>query len=162
MSCLQREKEFNQEARKKIEEMKNKVYSLRTQKLGLDRRLLEMESTISALKDERKVIELTLEEKKNEIQMLTSGTNSSTGDPPRVTALRSVIKMRDEEIEDLKFHLKKQVGLQSEWSKLETTSTSVGTRQENEHDGDFHSSDSFSDLTKGDNRSQNDVIIQSE
>ncbi|XP_056689333.1 uncharacterized protein [Spinacia oleracea] len=100
-----REKEFNEEARKKVEEMKNKVYSLRTQKLELDRRVSEMESTISSLKDERKVIELTVEEKKNNIQLLTAGMDSDT---PQVTALKDIIKMKDAEIEDLKLQLEQQ------------------------------------------------------
>ncbi|KNA18726.1 hypothetical protein SOVF_068190 isoform A [Spinacia oleracea] len=129
----QREKEFNEEARKKVEEMKNKVYSLRTQKLELDRRVSEMESTISSLKDERKVIELTkleldrrvsemestisslnderkvieltVEEKKNNIQLLTAGIDS---DAPQVTALKDIIKMKNAEIEDLKLQLEQQ------------------------------------------------------
>ncbi|XP_021862827.1 uncharacterized protein [Spinacia oleracea] len=101
----QREKEFNEEARKKVEEMKNKVYSLRTQKLELDRRVSEMESTISSLNDERKVIELTVEEKKNNIQLLTAGIDS---DAPQVTALKDIIKMKNAEIEDLKLQLEQQ------------------------------------------------------
>ncbi|XP_021717402.1 glutamic acid-rich protein-like isoform X2 [Chenopodium quinoa] len=154
---FQREKEFNQEARKKIEEMNSKAYSLRTQKLELDRRLSEMESMISSLRDERKVIELTLEEKKNKIQILTEGKNSSSEDPPQVTVLKDMLKMKDAEIEDLKFQLEKREDLHSETTRLVTSSISVGTRDE----GDLQlSSDSFTDSTMGDSRSHNDNVIQ--
>lgn len=135
---LQREKKFNQEARKKIEEMKNKVYFLRTQKLELDRRLLEMESTIASLKDERKVIESTLEDKKREIKTLT-GLNSSNGDPSHVTALQ----------------LKMQVDVQSERAKLLTSST-VDSEEENEDGAELQLRSDYSrDSEKSENRSRN-------
>lgn len=98
LSELQREKELNQEARKEIEEMKTKVYSLRMQKLELDKKVTQMESTISSLMDERKVIRLALKEKKNEFKMLATRENPESVDMFQITALKNIIKMKDEEI----------------------------------------------------------------
>uniref|UniRef100_A0A803N1K0 Micronuclear linker histone polyprotein-like protein n=2 Tax=Chenopodium quinoa TaxID=63459 RepID=A0A803N1K0_CHEQI len=158
---FQREKEFNQEARKKIEEMNSKVYSLRAQKLELERRLSDKESTISSLMDERKVIELTLEEKRNKIQILREEKESSSKDPPQVTVLKDMLNMKDAEIEDLKFQLEKREDLHSETTRLVTNSIGVGTRDEGENEGDLQlSNDSLTDSTMGKSRSHNDNVIQ--
>ncbi|KAJ8424411.1 hypothetical protein Cgig2_032082 [Carnegiea gigantea] len=107
---LQREQEFNKQARKKIEAMKTEVYSLRSQKLDLDRRLSELESTISTLRDERKVIESALEEKKNEIKVLTGGGMNSTRKLiSEVDSLKEIIKMKEAETEDLRHQLQNPV-----------------------------------------------------
>jgi len=90
--------------------MKTKVYSLRSQKVDLDRRLSELESTISTLRDERKVIESALEEKKNEIKVLTGGGMNSTRKLiSQVDSLKEIIKMKEAETEDLRHQLQNPV-----------------------------------------------------
>lgn len=108
MDCvcnLQREKEFNKEVWKKIEEMKIKFYLLRFEKLEVDRWFLEMEFIVLFLRDERKVIEFVFEEKKNEIKKLMEGRmkNLSSEYFLYVVFFKEIIKMKEVEIEDLKF-----------------------------------------------------------
>lgn len=97
--------------KRKNEEMKAKIYSLRTQNMELDRRLLETRSTIDSLKDEQRTMEVALEEKQNEIKMLrlkeinVGGTNDQIDQNSQVTALIESLKQKDAEIEDLKNRL---------------------------------------------------------
>ncbi|GKV11330.1 hypothetical protein SLEP1_g22594 [Rubroshorea leprosula] len=55
--------------KRKAEDMKANINSLRNERMELDRRLLEMQSIIDSFKDEQKTIESALEEKRNEIKM---------------------------------------------------------------------------------------------
>lgn len=96
--------------KRKNEEMKGKIYTLRTQKMELDRRLLEMQSTIDSLKDEQRTVEVAFEEKQNEIKLLrlkeiNVGTTDQSDQNSQVTALIESLKQKDAEIEDLKHRL---------------------------------------------------------
>ncbi|XP_057548191.1 uncharacterized protein LOC130826637 [Amaranthus tricolor] len=72
-----------------------------------------MESTISSLMDERKVIRLALKKKKNEFKMLATRENPEGVDMFQITALKNIIKMKDEEIRALKKkHTENAKGLQ--------------------------------------------------
>lgn len=82
--------------------MKAKIYSLRTQKMELDRRILEKQSTIDSLKDEQRAVESALEEKQKEIQMLREKEIDPGKENPRVMALMESLKQKEAEIEDLK------------------------------------------------------------
>ncbi|KAA8526425.1 hypothetical protein F0562_008372 [Nyssa sinensis] len=90
-----------------MEEMRAKIYSLRTQKMELDSRVLEMQSTISSLKDEQRTIEVALEEKKNEIKLLQEKELEidSNKENPQVISLTEILKQKEAEIEDLKHRL---------------------------------------------------------
>lgn len=84
--------------------MKVKLYSLRTQKMELDRRLLEMQSTIDSLKDEQKAIESALEEKQNEIKTKREQIDASK-ENSQLIDLKEILKQREAEIKDLRHQL---------------------------------------------------------
>lgn len=67
---VQKEIAYASETKRKSEQMKAKIYSLRTQKTELSSKILKMQSTISSLKEELRTMESTLEDKQNEIKLL--------------------------------------------------------------------------------------------
>ncbi|KAJ6693338.1 hypothetical protein OIU85_004136 [Salix viminalis] len=85
--------------------MKAKIYSLRTQKMELDRRLLEMQSTIGSMKDEQKIMESALEERQSEIKMLRETSKGAGKETLQMVALRESLKQKEAETEDLKHRL---------------------------------------------------------
>jgi hypothetical protein len=91
--------------KRKAEEMKGKIYSLRTQKMELDRRQLEMQSTIDSIKDEQKIMESTLEDKQNEIKMLREMNIDADKGNLQIADLIESLKQKEAEIEELKHHL---------------------------------------------------------
>ncbi|GMP67094.1 hypothetical protein CsSME_00027200 [Camellia sinensis var. sinensis] len=95
---LQKERDYNIEAKKKTEEMKAQIYSL-------DSRILEMQSTISSLKDEQRTMESSLEEKQNEIKLLQEKEIETGKEDPQVIALTEALKQKEAEIEGLKHRL---------------------------------------------------------
>ncbi|KAK1568606.1 hypothetical protein Q3G72_026572 [Acer saccharum] len=101
---LQKEQEYSKEMKSKNAEMKAKIYSIRTQKMELDRRLIEMQSTIESLKDEQKAMESALEEKQNEIKMQREVTDLGK-ENSQLTALKESLTQKEAEIEDLKRRL---------------------------------------------------------
>ena len=107
----QKEREYYQEVKRKNDEMKAKIYTLRTQKMELDRRVLELQSTIDSLKDELKTMEVAFEEKQNEIKELRAqqddqmGKNERETNGPQVVALVESMKQKEAEIAGLKRRL---------------------------------------------------------
>ncbi|KDP24186.1 hypothetical protein JCGZ_25843 [Jatropha curcas] len=99
---LQKEKEYTKEMKRRTEEMKAKIYSLRTQKMETDRKILEMQSTIDSLRDEQKVMESALEEKLNEINMNRDTSIDPDAANHQIRALMEQLKQKESEIEDLK------------------------------------------------------------
>ncbi|KAJ6421945.1 hypothetical protein OIU84_026975 [Salix udensis] len=91
--------------KRKTEEMKVKIYSLRTQKMEVDRRQLEMQSTIDSIKDEQKIMESSLEEKQNEIKMLREMNIDAEKGNLQMADLIESLKQKEAEIENLKHHL---------------------------------------------------------
>ncbi|XVE66243.1 hypothetical protein DITRI_Ditri08aG0064700 [Diplodiscus trichospermus] len=106
---LQKEKEHTKEMKRKAEETKAKIYSLRNQKMELDRGLLEMQSTIDSLKDEQKTMESELEEKQKEIKLLRDKAMEPENENPQVVALTATLKQKEAEIEDLMHRLESPV-----------------------------------------------------
>ncbi|XVE92816.1 hypothetical protein REPUB_Repub01dG0135100 [Reevesia pubescens] len=91
--------------KRKAEDTKAKIYSLRNQKMEQDHRLLEMQSTIDSLRDEQKTMESELEEKENEIKLLRDKDIDSGNKNPQLIALTATLKQKEAQIEDLKHHL---------------------------------------------------------
>ncbi|XP_022854448.1 uncharacterized protein LOC111375787 [Olea europaea var. sylvestris] len=106
---LQKEKEQAQGAKTKMEEMKAKIYNLRTQKTKLNGRLSEMQSTISSLKDEQKALELAIQEMQNEAKIFKEKYGKGSHQNPQVIALSEILRQKEAEIEDLKRHLESPV-----------------------------------------------------
>ncbi|XWS68588.1 hypothetical protein CRYUN_Cryun04dG0103400 [Craigia yunnanensis] len=106
---LQKEREYTKEMKRKAEETKAKLYSLGNKKMELDRRLLEMQSTIDFLKDEQKTMEFDLEDKQNEIKLLRDKDMNSVNENPQVIALTATLRQKEAKIEDLKHRLKSSV-----------------------------------------------------
>ncbi|XP_052179043.1 uncharacterized protein LOC127792555 [Diospyros lotus] len=102
---LQKEREYNKETKRKSQEMKAKIHSLRTQKMDLDGRILEMQSTISSLKDEQRIMELALEEKQNEMKLLREKEMEASKEHPRIIALSETLKQKEAQIQDLQHFL---------------------------------------------------------
>lgn len=65
----QKERDHVKEAKWKLEDMRAKIHTLRSQKRDLDGKIMEMQSTVSSLREEQKTIESALEEKEKEIKM---------------------------------------------------------------------------------------------
>lgn len=101
----QKERELMQEAKKKTEEMKMKIFNLRAQKSDLNNRVLEMQSTLSSLRDEQRTIELAFQEKQNEAKLLRDQYMQIKDQKPQVEALTKVLQQKEAEIEDLKHRL---------------------------------------------------------
>lgn len=85
--------------------MKLRIHSLRTQKMALDSRLTEMQSTIASLKDEQRALETAIEEKQTEMKMLREKEESSSKKNSQIMALTELLKQKEIEIQDLKQHL---------------------------------------------------------
>ncbi|KAL3509471.1 hypothetical protein ACH5RR_028872 [Cinchona calisaya] len=105
---LQKERDHAREAKWKLEEVKTKVNTLRTQKRRLDSRIMEMQSTISSLREEQRVIELALEDKQNEVKLMRE-RNKAIIDNPQVKALPEILKGRESQAEDSKNQLEHPV-----------------------------------------------------
>ncbi|KAK3184224.1 hypothetical protein Dsin_031510 [Dipteronia sinensis] len=101
---LQKEQEYSKEMKGKNEAMKAKMYSIRTQKMELDRRLIEMQSTIDSLKDDQKAMESALEKKQNEIKMQREVTDLGK-ENSQLTDLKESLMQKEAEIVDLKRRL---------------------------------------------------------
>ncbi|ONI18680.1 hypothetical protein PRUPE_3G232500 [Prunus persica] len=99
---LQKERYYAKELKRKNEEMTTKLYSIRTQKMELDRRVLELKSTIDSLKEELQTMEAALEEKQSEIKMQRVNVENEN---PQVVELLEILKKKEAEVEDLKQHL---------------------------------------------------------
>ncbi|CAO2189571.1 unnamed protein product [Urochloa humidicola] len=67
---LQKEKAFNREMKRKLEEMKATTTSLRTQKIDQKTKLKGLEATIANLKKTQKELEAALTEKENHINIM--------------------------------------------------------------------------------------------
>lgn len=106
---LQKERDHSNEMKRKNEEMKERIYALRTKKMELDRRILEKQSTIDSLKDEQKTMEAALEEKQNEIKMLRENEIDPGKENPQVIALMESVKQKEAEMEDLKHRLENPI-----------------------------------------------------
>lgn len=101
----QKERELMQEAKKKTEEMKMKLFNVRAQKSDLDNRVLEMQSILSSLRDEQRTIELAFQEKQNEATLLRDQYMKIKDQKPQVEALTEALHQKEAEIEDLKHRL---------------------------------------------------------
>lgn len=82
--------------------MKSKLYSLRAQKTDLNSRILELQSTISSLKDEQKAMETALLEKQNELKFLREKEIDLNRESPQLTSLSNNLRQKEAEIEDSK------------------------------------------------------------
>lgn len=99
---MQKERDYSREVKMKHAELKAKMYSIRTQKMKLDRTVVEMKSTIDSLKEELKTMEAALEEKQNETKMLMRVSGDQNNENPRVMELVESLKQKEAELEDLK------------------------------------------------------------
>lgn len=106
---MQKERDYSREVKMKHAELKAKMYSIRTQKMKLDRTVVEMKSTIDSLKEELKTMEAALEEKQNETKMLMRVSGDQNNDNPRVTELVESLKQKEAEIEALKHRFEYKV-----------------------------------------------------
>ncbi|XP_028761564.1 glutamic acid-rich protein-like [Neltuma alba] len=104
---LQKERDHTKEMKKKNEEMRAKIYSLRSQKMELDRRVLEMKSTMDSLKEEQRVMESAFEEKQNETKMLRERVSDLGRENPELAALREKFQRKEAEMRDLKHRFEK-------------------------------------------------------
>ncbi|KAL3565729.1 hypothetical protein D5086_033775 [Populus alba] len=73
--------------------------------MELDRRQLEMQSTIDSIKDEQKIMESALEEKQNEIKMLREMNIDADKGNLQMADLIESLKQKEAEIDELKHHL---------------------------------------------------------
>lgn len=88
------------EVKRKTEEMKMEIMSLGSQKAELNSKVLDMESTISSLREEQRAVEMAFQEKQNEVKMLRDKDQD-----PQVEALMEELRHKEAENEDLKHRL---------------------------------------------------------
>lgn len=88
----QKERDHVKEAKWKLEDMRAKIHTLRSQKRDLDGKIMEMQSTVSSLREEQKTIESALEEKENEIKMLRDKNTHIEDENQQVKALSETFK----------------------------------------------------------------------
>ncbi|PWA63103.1 hypothetical protein CTI12_AA357160 [Artemisia annua] len=89
---LQKERQYVKENKRKNQDLNAKLFSLRTQKTELTNKIMEMRSTIGSMKDEQRALELTIDEKQNEIKHKESeikDLKSSLQTPPKVWSVSS-------------------------------------------------------------------------
>ncbi|KAJ0051549.1 hypothetical protein Pint_02177 [Pistacia integerrima] len=129
---LQKEREYNRDVKNKNEEMKAKMYTLSTQKMELDRRLLEMQSTIDSLKDEQRTLKSALEEMKNEIKMRREAEIGSAKEISQLTALKESLKQKKAEIEDLKLRLGFPIEVSINMSEKDKSNLSLSKEKDGE------------------------------
>ncbi|XP_014493676.2 uncharacterized protein LOC106755956 [Vigna radiata var. radiata] len=156
---LQKERDRSKELRGKNEEIKGKIYALRSQKMELSRTVVEMQSTLDSLKDEQKLMETAFEEQQNELRLMQEKVGKVGQGGSELVALRENLKHKEAEIEDLKRRLESPVNdhpatfpeivtangtkqAQDESEKEEDTSESV------KHEGDDNEDASKSELTE--------------
>ncbi|KAL6136783.1 hypothetical protein ACLB2K_062078 [Fragaria x ananassa] len=105
--ALQKERDYSREVKMKHEELKAKMYSIRTQKMQLERTMFEMKSTIGSLKEELRTMEAAFEEKQNETKV--TRLSDDQNDDPRMMELVESLKQKEAEIEELKHRLEYKV-----------------------------------------------------
>ncbi|KAL6143774.1 hypothetical protein ACLB2K_054469 [Fragaria x ananassa] len=105
--ALQKERDYSREVKMKHEELKAKMYSIRTQKMQLERTVFEMKSTIGSLKEELRTMEAAFEEKQNETKV--TRLSDDRNDDPRMMELVESLKQKEAEIEKLKHRLEYKV-----------------------------------------------------
>ncbi|KAL2245808.1 UNVERIFIED_CONTAM: hypothetical protein Sindi_2849000 [Sesamum indicum] len=81
--------------------MNMKIHSLRAQKTELNGRLVEMQSTVSSLREEQRTIELAYQEKHNEAKFLRERYIDAKDQNPQVKALTEILQRKEARIEDL-------------------------------------------------------------
>lgn len=89
---LQKERQYAKENKRKNQDLNAKLYSLGTQKIELNNKLIEMRSTIGSLRDEQRALELAIDEKLNEIKRKESeikDLRSSLQTPPKIWSVSS-------------------------------------------------------------------------
>lgn len=153
--------------KRKNEEMKAKIYSLRSQKMELDRKVEEMKSTLDSLKEEQKVMESTFEEKQNEIRTIQEkGSNFGKDLEVEVMALKERLQQKEAEIEDLKHRF--EVPFKSRWGSSndstnlpEIVSAQEKTQTENkERNGQSHNQPTEDEIQ--DRKENNDGPIETD
>ncbi|KAM0858352.1 hypothetical protein ACQ4PT_047879 [Festuca glaucescens] len=111
-ALLQKEKAYNKETKRKVEEMKATTSSLRTQKTDLKTKLKRLEATATNLKTKQKELEAFLKEKDSHIsQMEESTTNLQNTRKELEACLKeqdSLIKQMEEKATDLQNTQKEQ------------------------------------------------------
>ncbi|KAI3832934.1 hypothetical protein MKW98_025818 [Papaver atlanticum] len=110
---LQKERDYSKEMKKKVVELKGKAHSLRTQKMDLNNKIMGWQSTAASLKEEARVMEVELEEKKNELRLLKQKEMNSSQDISQVSALTALLKQKEIELQEMKDRLEKPVNV---WS----------------------------------------------
>nr|XP_043639784.1 uncharacterized protein LOC122610893 [Erigeron canadensis] len=70
-----KERQIAKENKRKNQDLNAKLFSLRTQKVELNNKIMEMRSTIGSMKDEQQALELAIDEKHNEIKYKESELN---------------------------------------------------------------------------------------
>ncbi|MCL7042387.1 hypothetical protein MKW94_012284 [Papaver nudicaule] len=110
---LQKERDYGKEMKKKVEELKEKARSLRAQKMDLNNKITGWQSTAASLKEEARVMEVELEEKKNELKLLKEREMNSSQDISQVSALTLLLKQKDTKLQEMKNRLENPVKI---WS----------------------------------------------
>ncbi|KAL2640794.1 hypothetical protein GLYMA_06G297400v4 [Glycine max] len=156
---LQKERDRSKELRSKNEEMKGKLYTLRSQKMELARTVGEMQSTLDSLKDEQKLMESAFEEQQNELRSMQEKGKSVAQGGYDIEALRDNLKHKEEELEDLKRRLETPVNDHPTiFNEIVTANGTIAAQDEIEkdensgesakHEGDNNEGASKSELTK--------------
>jgi chromosome segregation ATPase len=129
----QKEKAANKDIRKKLDELKEKSSSLRTQRMELNNKLVEAEAATNYLKVMQQELESALVDKENHIKQLQDET--SDGFSNRIAELTQFIQQKDSEIEDLKRRLSdRNTPQKTEEQPKVTENSTIAETKTNEND----------------------------
>ncbi|VFQ61787.1 unnamed protein product [Cuscuta campestris] len=136
---LQKEKENAKDAKRQMDDLKAKMHKLRGKKADLEARIMEMESTISSLREEQKTISSSLKEKKKEIKVLMDYKRGQNRETARLMALSQELQKKAAEIEELRLRVDLPPPAVKVWSvssddpsSLPANFTTKAARQEEE------------------------------
>ncbi|KAH0459961.1 hypothetical protein IEQ34_010624 [Dendrobium chrysotoxum] len=105
---LQKERENSKEMKRKIDDMKAKTFALRNQKMELTEKLADTRNMAAQLKKMRTELEAALVEKQIQVDKLTDKVEEFILTKLEVANLTSLLKQKEDEVEEMKRSLAKQ------------------------------------------------------
>ncbi|KAI0507445.1 hypothetical protein KFK09_013570 [Dendrobium nobile] len=105
---LQKERENSKEMKRKIDDMKAKTFALRNQKMELTDKLADTRNIATQLKKMRTDLEAALVEKQIQVDKLTDEVEEFILTKLKVANLTSLLKQKEDEVEEMKRSLTKQ------------------------------------------------------
>ncbi|PKU76893.1 intracellular protein transport protein USO1-like [Dendrobium catenatum] len=105
---LQKERENSKEMKRKVDDMKAKIFALRNQKMELTDKLADTRNIATQLKKMRTDLEAALVEKQIQVDKLTDEVEEFILTKLKIANLTSLLKQKEDEVQEMKRSLTKQ------------------------------------------------------